>query len=307
MPANFETYGGVSSYLYKQNRTRDHCVIGQGSFHKSIRVGLLISIVIATTFVFIKVPIPILEHCQRVHEMSQDSEPNSKSTSFYYMVAIVIESIILWASFVCYLIHGFIKHMPEAITEMDVKIHYCVFVFLIITYPIAILCYVIWKSHKVGLKNRLVKSGCKSATISLLYYCSGCTAITCTAQFLVFHTFYIIIAAMTIVSVFKILLFVSLCVGIIGSILVGITYTLESLDKRSWTCSLQNCIMYILLNIAILFNFAILMYINETGNFPVIMKSFSILSIAGLVSSTKAVVKQFTKCSRKTSTDLMAQ
>ena len=72
--ANPETYCGFSSYLYKQNRTRDHCVIRQNNFYKAIRITMLISIVIATVFTFITLPIPIMDFCKQAHEMSQ---PNS--------------------------------------------------------------------------------------------------------------------------------------------------------------------------------------------------------------------------------------
>lgn len=287
--ANPETYRGFSSYLYKQNRTRDHCVIGQDNFYKSIRITMLISIVIATVFTFITLPIPIMDFCKQAHEMSQ---PNSKSDSLYVMGAAVIESVIVWLFFICYFIHGITKRAPEANAEADVKVHYCVFVFLLFTYPVAIFCYIMWMSKKKGLKDRLITSGCESSTISLIYYCSGFTAITCVAQFMIFHSVYIAIAT-TIVSLFQILSFIIFCVGILISILLGTTYTLKALDRRIWTCSLQNFVMFLLLNIVLIWNFVTFMYINEHGNFPVIMQSFSVLSIMGLIA--KDTIKQIIK------------
>ena len=75
----------------------------------------------------------------------------------------------LWIFFVCYITHGVIKHFIEANTEADVKLHYCVLMLSIISYPVANCIYVICISWKKGLKNRLTTSGCKSSTISLIY------------------------------------------------------------------------------------------------------------------------------------------
>ena len=290
---NPETYRGFSSYLFMQNRTRDNCVIGQDNFYKSIRITMLISIIIVTVLIFIMLPIPMMDFCKQAHEKSQ---PNSKSDSFYVMRAAVIESFIVWLFFICYYIHGMIKRVPEAYTEADVKMYYSVFVILAISYPIAIFCYIIWMSKKRGLKDRLITSGCGSSTISLIYYCSGFTAITCVAQFLIFHSVYIAIV-MTIVSLLQILSFIILCVGIVTSILLGTTYTLKALDKRIWTCSFQKFVMYLLLNILLFWNFVTFMYINEHGNFPMIMQSFSVLSIAGFIA--KDTIKQIIKYLRK--------
>ena len=288
--ANQETYHGFFSYLYKHNRTRDHCMIGQDNFYRSVRITMLISIVIATVITFITLPIPMPDFCKQAHEMSQ---PNSKSDSLYILGAAVIESVIVWLFFICYFIHGIAERAPEANTEADVKVHYCVFVFLLFTYPIVIFCYIVWISKKRGLKDRLITCGCKSSTITLIYYCSGFTAITCVAQF-IFHSVYIAIAT-TIVSLFQILSFIILCVGIIISILLGITYTLKALDKRIWTCSLQKFVMFLLLNIILVWNFVTFMYINENGNFPMIMQSFSVLSIAGIIAkdTIKQIIKHF--------------
>ena len=129
---------------------------------------------------------------------------------------------------------------------------------------------------------------------TLIYYCSGFTAITCVAQFMIFHSVYIAIAT-TIVSLLQILSFIILCVGIIISILLGTTYTLKALDKRIWTCSLQKFVMFLLLNIILVWNFVTFMYINENGNFPMIMQSFSVLSIAGIIAkdTIKQIIKHF--------------
>lgn len=205
------------------------------------------------------------------------------------MGAAVIESVIVW---LCYFIHGITKRAPEANTEADVKVYYCVFVFLPFTYPIAIFCYIMWMSKKKGLKDRLVTSGCESSTISLIYYCSGFIAITCVTQFMICHSVYIAIAT-TIVSLFQILSFIILCVRIIVSILLGTTYILKTLDRKIWTCSLQKFVVFLLLNIVLIWNFVTFMYINEHGNFPVIMQSFSVLSIMGFIA--KDTIKQVIK------------
>ena len=286
---NPETYHGFSSYLYMQNRTRDNCVIGQDNLYKSIGITMLISIIIVTMLLFILLPIPMMDFCKQVHEPSQ---LNSKSDSLYVMRAAVIESFMVWLFFICYCIHGIIKHAPEAYTEVNVKMYYSVFVFLAISYPIAIFCYIIWMSKKRGLKDRLITSGCGSSTISLIYYCSGFTAITCVAQFLIFHSVYIAIAT-TIVSLFQILSFIILCVGIVTSILLGTTYILKALDKRIWTCSFRKFVMYFLLNVILFWNFVTFMYINEHGNFSMITQSFSVLSIAGFIA--KDTIKQIIK------------
>ena len=163
----------------------------------SIRITMLISIVIATVFIFILLPMLIMPLCE--HEIFQ---PNSKSTSdsLHMIRAGVIECIIGWIFFVCYFIHGIIKRAPEANTEADIKIHYGVFIVLLITYPIATFCFTIFKL--ISQKKRLITSGSKISTISLIYYCSGLTAITCIAQFITFHSVYITIAMLTtIISV----------------------------------------------------------------------------------------------------------
>ena len=288
--ANLETYGGFSSYLYKQNRTRDHCVIGQDNFYMSIRITMLISIVIATVFTFVTLPIPIMNHYKQAHDEMARGQPNSKSDSLYFVGAAVIESIMLWIFFVCYFIHGIIKRAPEANTEAEVKIHYYVFMLLLFTYPIAIFCYIIWMSRKKGLKYRHITNGSESSTISLIYYCSGFTAITCIAQFIVFHGVYIAIAT-TIVSAVQILSFIFLCVGLAISVLVGIAYTLKAIDKKSLSCSPQSLIMFILLNTVLIWNLVTFIYINEHGNFPIIMRSLSVLSIAGFIA--KDTVKKY--------------
>jgi hypothetical protein len=164
------------------------------------------------------------------------------------------------------------------------------------SYPITIFCYIIWMSKKRGLKDKLIICGCESSTVSLIYYCSGFTAITCIAQFVIFHSIYIAIA-MTIVSLFQILSFIILCVGIIISFLFGTIYTLKALDKRIWTCSLQKFILFLLLNLVLVWNFVTFMYINEHGNFPMIMQSFSVLSIAGFI--VKDTIKQIIKYLRR--------
>jgi hypothetical protein len=288
-----ETYSGFSSYLYMQNRTRDNCVIGQDNFYKSIRITMLVSIIIATALTFITLPIPMMDFCKQAHETSQ---PNSKSDSLYVMRAAVIESFIVWLFFICYCIHGIVKRAPEANTEADVKMYYSVFAFLVFSYPITIFCYIIWISKKRGLKDRLITCGCESSTISLIYYCSGFTAITSIAQFVIFHSVYIAIA-MTIVSLLQIMSFIILLVGIIISFLIGATYTLKTLDKRIWTCSLQKFVMFLLLNLVLVWNFVTFMYINEHGNFPMIMQSFSVLSIAGFIA--KDTIKQVIKYLRR--------
>ena len=79
-----------------------------------------------------------------------------------------------------YLIHGIIKCAPETNTEADVKIHYGVFIVLLITYPIATFCFTIFKV--ISQNKRLITSGSEISTISLIYYCSGLTAITCILQ-----------------------------------------------------------------------------------------------------------------------------
>ena len=190
---------------------------------------MLISIIIVTVLIFIFLPIPIINFCKQAHEKSQQ---NSKSDSFYVIRAAVIESFILWLSLIGYYIHGMIKRVPEACTEADVKMYYSIFAILAFkAYPIAIFCYTILMSKKRGLKDELITSGCGSSTISLIYYCSGFTAITCVTQFLIFHSVYIAIA-MTIVSLVQIASFIIFCAGIVTSVLLGITYTLKTLDKR---------------------------------------------------------------------------
>ena len=210
-------FRGFSSYLFKQNRTRDHCVIGQESFYRPIRIAMLIFIAIATLFICFVLPIPIMDHCKRAHETCQ---PNSKSNEFYTLSADVILLIIIWVLFIIYFADGIRKHLPEANAEADVRVHYSVCVILMFVYPVATFGYTIWMSKKNGLKDILIKSGCERSTCFLFYYCSGFSATTCVAQFMIFHTVYIVIAT-TIVSPLQILSFILLCVAVIVIYLKG--------------------------------------------------------------------------------------
>ena len=290
--ANPETYRGFSSYLFRQNRTRDHCVIGQESFYRSIRIAMLISIAIATLFICFVLPIPLMDHCKRTHETSQ---PNSKSNEFYALRADVILSIIIWMLFIIYFTDGIIKRLPEANAEADVKVHYGVFVILVFAYPIAAFGYTMWMSKKNGLKDMLITSGCEHSTIFLFYYCSGFSAITCVAQFVIFHTVYIAIAT-TIVSLLQILSFILLCIAVIVTIRYDITYILKAVDKGncsgSRSCSLQAVIMLLLLNVVLFWNFVTFIYISENGDFPVIMQSITVLSIARFFAKKSSIVEQ---------------
>ena len=286
---NPETYRGFSSYLYMQNRTRDDCIIGQDNLYKSIGITMFISIIIVTVITFIKLPLPMIDFCKQVHEPSQ---LNSKSDSLYFMRAAMIDSFFLWLFFICYCTHGIIKRAPEAYTEATKKMYYSAFAFLALSCPIFNFCYIIWKSKKRGLKDRLITSGCGSSTISLIFYCSGFTAITCVAQFLIFHSIYIAIA-MTVVSLLQIVSFIIFYVGIVTSIFFGTTSTLKTLDKRIWACSFQTLVMYFLLNVVLFWNFVTFNKLNEHGNFPMITQSFSVLSIAGFIA--KGTIKQIIK------------
>ena len=293
MAANLETYAGTSSYLYKQNRTRDHCVIGQDSFYITIRIALLILVLLLTTFALIGLPKPIISFCQKVHEMPD---------FVYFMVAIVIESVLLWVFFICNATIGFLKHLPEANTEADVKLHYAIFIISINAYPVIAFFYVWWTFKKSKLKNILITSECKKPIISLIYYNSGFTAIICSVQFLIFHGAYIFIS-MTIVSWLVILLCICLYIGNALLILFFITYTLKSVHTKSCPCSHhQGFTIYVLISLSI-FAFCIFVtftYINESGNFPVIVKS--ITSLAGFIFGLQKAVKLYNKISRKSST-----
>lgn len=223
---NPETYRGFSSYHYQQNRTRDHCMIGQEDFYISIRIIMLITVLITTLLICIVLPIPIMDQCKQAHEMSQ---PNSKSDEYYKMQALVIISPVLWACFICYFVYGINKYFPEANAEMDVKVHYFLFgLFVFAVYPIGIFCYNICLSEKKKLRDRLIVNGC--GIFSVIYYWFGLTLITCIVQFVVFHSFYIIIA-MTVVSGYQILAFIFLTAGIAITVLLDITYALKACDS----------------------------------------------------------------------------
>ena len=239
--------------------------------------------------IFYKLPITIMDQCRQAHQTSQ---PNSKSDKYYYMQAVMIESTILWISFICYFVYGIIKHYPEANAETDVKIHYFIFCLLVFgVFPGGTFCYNIYLSEKNRLRDRLIANGCE--IFCLIYYWLGLTLITCVAQFIAFHSFYIAIAT-TVVSVYQILSFIILLAGITFTILFDIANVLKTLNGRR-KCSLQNFITFIALNILFIWIFVMFMYINENGDLEVMIRFLLGLSFAGLI--IKDTVKKILKYS----------